>query len=102
MFKFMILFQKPTDTEAFENAYNDFLALVERMPFIQKRQVVMALGSPMGVPPYERILEIYFNSQHELETSLLSFAGQEAGKELGRFQGRAHIIIAEVYEDGAP
>lgn len=102
MLKFMMMFQIPDDEATFENSYNDFLALVERMPFIKRRQVVLALGSPMGEPPYYRILEIYFDGQRELETSLMSFSGQEAGKELGRFGGKVHVMIAEVFEDGAP
>ena len=50
MIKFMILFGPPEDAERFENVYQDFLALVERMPNILRRQVVHVTGSPQGAP----------------------------------------------------
>jgi len=101
MVKFMIGFQKPRSLSMFENAYNDLLALVERMPDIQRRQVVNVLGSPAGDPPFYRILEIYFESKEALEASLRSPAGQEAGAELGRrfVVGTYQAFFAEVYEE---
>lgn len=100
MFKFMICFRQPGAGAAFENAYNDFLALVERMPEVQRRQVVHITGSPVGEPPYYRILEIYFASQEQMQQSLLSAPGQEAGSELRRFApGSFDVMLAEVYEE---
>ena len=101
MVKFMILFRKVADTEAFENRYNDFLALIERMPDIQRRQVVNALGSPVGAPAYFRILEIYFENVEQMEASLRSKPGQEAGDELSRrFPGGSfNAMYAEVFEE---
>lgn len=101
MWKFMVLFRSPTgDAEQFENTYNDFLALVERMPAIERRQVVHIAGSPVGVPAYTRALELYFQSREQMESSLLSSAGQEAGKELNRFPpGSFDVMFAEVYEE---
>lgn len=101
MVKFIIGFQKPGNLSVFENAYNDLLALIERMPDIQRRQVVSVLGSPAGEPPYYRILEVYFDSKEALESSLRSTAGQEAGAELGRrfVAGTYSAFFAEVYEE---
>jgi uncharacterized protein (TIGR02118 family) len=101
MVKFMITFRKPQHEANFELAYNDLLALVERMPDISRRQVVSVLGSPVGDAPYYRILEIYFESIEKLEESLKSKAGQEAGSELGRrFRaGTYEAFFAEVYEE---
>lgn len=104
MIKFMVLFQKPANPVAesrFESAYNDFLALMERMPDIQRRQVVDVQGSPMGTPRYYRILEVYFVDKATLEASLKSPAGQEAGSELGRrfSPGTYETLFAEVYEE---
>lgn len=101
MMKFMILFRPTTmPPDDFENAYNDFLALVERMPDIKRRQVIHITGSPRGKPPCERILEIYFDDQATLEAALRSDAGQEAGKELRRFPPEEFdVMFAQVFEE---
>jgi uncharacterized protein (TIGR02118 family) len=100
MIKFVVMFRQPEDMTVFENAYNDFLALVERMPSIKRRQVVHVLGSPMGNAPYHRLLEIYFDTEDLLKASLMSPQGQEAGNELARFkQGSFDVQFAEVYEE---
>ncbi len=100
MIKFMILFCMPEDAETFENIYQDFLALVERMPNILRRQVVHVTGSPQGAPEIYRILEIYFESTEKQTEALLSPAGQEAGAELARLPaGAAQLLFAEVYEE---
>ena len=97
----MVLFRKPKDLDAFEMRYNDFLALVERMPDIQRRQVISVLGSPVGEPRYYRVLEIYFNDMPQLEASLRSKAGQEAGGELARRfpADTVEALFAEVFEE---
>jgi uncharacterized protein (TIGR02118 family) len=101
MMKFMVLFRPAPAQDVFENAYNDFLALIERMPGVQRRQVVHVVASPTGGRPYERILEIYFPDRAALEQSLLSPAGQEAGQELNRRFPRDSfvILISEVFEE---
>jgi hypothetical protein len=101
MIKFIITFQRPQQVNIFENAYNDLLGLVERMPDIQRRQVVNVLGSPVAEAPYYRILEIYFASVEAMESSLRSRAGQEAGAELGRrfLAGTYQAFYAEVFEE---
>jgi uncharacterized protein (TIGR02118 family) len=101
MIKFVIAFRQPQRLELFENAYNDLLALVERMPGIERRQVVNVLASPSGEAPYYRLLELYFSDQAGMSAALRSTAGQEAGAELGRrFEGGTYqSFYAEVYEE---
>ena len=100
MLKFAVMFRQPNDIEAFENVYNDFLALIERMPNIVRRQVVHVLGSPSGAPPYYRVLEIYFESQGHMQYALMSATGQEAGNELSRFEpGSFDVMFSEVFEE---
>lgn len=100
MVKFMILFRDPIDVEAFENRYADFLALVERIPDIERRQVASVLGSADGRAPYYRILELYFASQEAMRAALLTAAGQEAGRELSRFARQSYdTLLADVYEE---
>ncbi len=100
MIKFVVMF-RDIEGEDFDNAYHDFLALVERMPDILRRQAVHVIGSPQGAPPYQRGLEIYFETEDILRASLMSTAGQEAGNELGRFaEGSFDVYFSEVYEEG--
>ena len=100
MIKFMILFGPPEDAERFENIYQDFLALVERMPNILRRQVVHVTGSPQGAPAIYRILELYFESTETQTDALMSDAGQEAGKELQRLpQDAFQLLFTDVYEE---
>ena len=100
MIKFMILFGPPEDAERFENVYQDFLALVERMPQILRRQVVHVTGSPQGAPAIYRILELYFESTETQNEALMSDAGQEAGQELHRLPTDSfQLLFADVYEE---
>ena len=100
MVKFMILFRQPEDVDKFENVYQDFLALIERMPHIQRRQVVHVTGSPQGAPEYYRILELYFESSEVQQEALMSPQGQEAGAELNRFDRDSfQLLLADVYEE---
>lgn len=100
MFKFMMIFYKPDDMSAFENSYNDLLALVERMPNIKRRQVINVMGSPQGQSSYYRILEVYFDDKQTMENAMLSDAGQEAGGQIMTFpQGAFEMVFAEVYEE---
>lgn len=100
MVKFMVIFHKPAADADFETVYNDFLALVERMPGISRRQVINILGSPFGDTDKHRILEVYFDEQVQMEESLRSKAGQEAGGELRRFPvGSFEMLFAEVFEE---
>jgi len=98
--KFMILFGKPETPGEFEDVYNDFFALVEKMPHINRRQVIDILGSPVGETQLFRILEIYFDDRGQMETALTSPAGQKAGRELARLPaGSFEMVFAEVYEE---
>ena len=100
MIKFMILFQQPDNADKFENVYQDFLALVERMPNIARRQVVHVTGSPQGSPSIYRVLEIYFESTNEQTEALMSDIGQEAGRELMRLPADAYqLLMCDVYEE---
>jgi uncharacterized protein (TIGR02118 family) len=96
----MLMFRPPADIEAFENSYNDLLALIERMPDVQRRQVVSVTGSPTGTVPYYRMLEIYFEDRATMEAALMTPIGQEAGGQIQTFPpGSYELLFADVYEE---
>lgn len=100
MFKFVVMFTKPDKPEDFENSFNDFLGLVERMPHIIRRQVIHITGSPQGSPLHYRGLELYFNTEDDLKAALMSPQGQEAGNELVRFGTDSFdVYFAAIFEE---
>ena len=100
MVKFMVIFYKPRKFDSFENRYNDFLALVKRMPDIKRRQVISVTGGPAGESRFYRILEVYYDDYDQLKASLNSPPGQEAGGELKKFpHGSYEMIFADVHEE---
>lgn len=101
MVKLVILFHKPADLEKFEDGYNAFLALIEQMSLIRRRQVNSVLGSPLGETSLYRALELYFDGYDEMNRALNSPVGQTAGGELARnFPAATYeLYFAEVYEE---
>lgn len=100
MVKFMILFQRAAATPAFEEHYNTFLAQVEGMPGIIRRQVIHVLGSPRGEAPVTRILEVYFDDMPQMQAALRSAEGQAAGQMLNSFPADSvDLYFAEVFEE---
>ncbi|PJF39752.1 MAG: hypothetical protein D6737_04640 [Chloroflexi bacterium] len=100
MVKFMVMFRMAAQGAAFEETYNNFLARVEQMPHIQRRQVVDVWGSPLGEADYYRILEVYYESRDAMSESLRSSAGQEAGAQLQSLPGGSfEMLFADVYEE---
>ncbi|MCC7209895.1 MAG: EthD family reductase [Anaerolineae bacterium] len=99
MVKLTILYRRPADLPAFELNYNQNLALLERMPGIQRRQACTVIGGPAGQSTYYRILEFYFEDLPTLDAALRSPQGQAAGRDLMTFAPDAELVFAEVYED---
>lgn len=104
MMKFAVLFHHPgDDVRQFEAGYTQFLAMVEQLPSIQRRQVVNVVGSPEGRSRYYRVLELYFADRETLFAALNSVAGQRAGAGLYEvFKPLGYtfeIIYADVYEE---
>lgn len=100
MVKFIVLFHSSAQMSQFEIRYNEFLALVERMPGIARRQVVNVTGSPLGETRLYRILEVYYEDTDQMDASLRSPAGQEAGKHLTLFpRDSFEMVFADVYEE---
>lgn len=96
----MILFDHPADPFRFEDAYTAFLAAIERVPGIQRRQVSTVMGSPQGDTPLFRVLEVYFADETAMHAALRSPEGQAAGARLPAFAPtRFQLIFADVYEE---
>ena len=98
--KLSLIFAHPPDPEAFEERYNNNLALLEKMPNLLRRQACVVLGGPGGKSPYYRILEFYFESFDLLDAALTSAEGRAAGNDLMQFAGqKVELVFSEVFEE---
>ena len=78
--KLVVIYPRPKDIEAFEKIY-----LTEHVPLaieklIGKTRIVATkiTASPQGVPPFHRIVEIYFPSKSALNACAATPGAQEA------------------------
>ena len=77
--KFMVLYPRPTDIEAFEKVYqNDHVPMaVAKLGGKTKLVATKVLASPQGTPHFYRIAEIHFPSMEALEACAASEGGKE-------------------------
>ena len=67
--KFMVLYPRPTDIDAFEKVYQDehVPMAVKNLAGKTKLVATKVLASPQGTPPFYRLAEIHFPSMAALE-----------------------------------
>ena len=77
--KFMVLYPRPTDIEAFEKVYQkDHVPMaVAKLGGKTKFVATKVLASPQGTPPFYRIAEIHFPSMEALEACAASAGEKE-------------------------
>ena len=77
--KFMVLYPRPTDVEAFEKVYqHDHIPMaVAKLSGKTKLVATKVLASPQGTPPFYRIAEIHFPSMEALEACAASAGAKE-------------------------
>jgi uncharacterized protein (TIGR02118 family) len=77
--KFMVIYPRPKDIEAFEKVYQEKHVPMAVENFIGKTKLVATkvLNSPQGTPPFYRIAEVHFPSMEALETCAASQGAKE-------------------------
>lgn len=77
--KLIVIYPRPTDVEAFEKVYqNKHVPLaVAKLGGKAKIVATKTLGSPQGIPPFHRIVEIYFPSMPTQEACAASGGGKK-------------------------
>lgn len=87
MVKLVLLFRHPANKPGFEIRYTRNLALLKKMPGIQRIQVGAVVGGPAGETPFYRVLELAFPTFDMLDAALTSPEGVAAGKDLMEYAG---------------
>jgi len=77
--KFIVIYPRPTDIEAFEKVYQDEHVPMADEKLAGKTKIVATtvVASPQGIPPFYRIVEIHFPSKEALETCAASPGAKE-------------------------
>lgn len=77
--KFIVLYPRPTDIEAFEKVYQkDHVPMaVAKLGGKTRFVATKVLASPQGTPPFYRIAEIHFPSMEALEACAASAGAKE-------------------------
>ncbi len=77
--KFMVIYPRPKDIEAFEKVYQEkhVPMAVEKMTGKTKLVATKVLDSPQGTPPFYRIAEIHFPTMEALQTCTASEGAKE-------------------------
>ena len=99
MVKLVILFKNASKTGSFDMLYARNLALLRKMPGMQRIEEGEVLGGPTGDPAYHLILEVYFETFDDLDVALTSPQGVAAGKDLMTFTD-AQVEVLFVAEGG--
>ena len=77
--KFVVIYPRPTDIEAFEKIYlgEHVPMAVEKLVGKTKIVATKVLSSPQGTPPFHRIVEIHFPSMKALQDCAATKGAQE-------------------------
>ena len=97
--KFIVIYPRPTDIEAFEKVYQDehVPMAVKKLDGKTKIVATKVLASPHGTPPFHRIAEIHFPSMAALEACAASAGANETFAHASAIStgGKPIFLIAE-------
>ena len=98
MVKFVALYKKPADVEAFEKHYNEIHSpLVRKIPGLKRMEVSHMTGSPAGEPKFHMMAELYFDDKDAMFAGMHSDEGKAAAKDVMSFAGDIiHMMFAKV------
>ena len=101
MIKITVLYGHPDDPAAFEQHFDErHIPLVEKMPNLRRFEKALVVATPDGSrPPYYRVVELYFDSEEELQGSMATPEGRAPGEDVPNYAtGGATVLIAELPE----
>jgi uncharacterized protein (TIGR02118 family) len=97
--KLVVIYPRPKDIESFEKIYltEHVPMAVEKLSGKTKIVATKIWGSPQGVPPFYRIVEVLFPSQSALEACAETMGAQETLAHAAKIStgGTPLILIAE-------
>jgi uncharacterized protein (TIGR02118 family) len=99
MIKLTVLYGHPDDPAAFEQHFNAVhVPLVQKMPNLRRFEKALVAATRDGTPPpYYRVVELYFDSEEELQASWATPEGRAPGEDVPNYAtGGATVLIAAI------
>ena len=99
MYKVTVLYNHPTDTEKFEQYYEEkHLPIAKRMPGVSKLELTKFDSAPGGgEPAHYRMAEIYYLTKEAMQESMGTPESQEAINDLQNFAtGGVTVLLGSV------
>src|SRR4051794_33719141 len=89
MIKITVLYGHPDDPAAFERHFHDVhIPLVNAMPHVRRVEKALVVATSDGsAPPYYRVVELYFDSEEELQASRATPEGRAPGEDVPNSAG---------------
>ncbi len=101
MAKFVVLYKKPKDAEAFDRYYSSVhIPLAKKIPGLKKYDISKgAIGTPAGPADVHLIATLYFDSLDAIKAALTSPEGQATARDLANFaDGGADLYFFDTTE----
>ena len=97
MVKITVLYGHPDDPAAFEQHFSAVHEpLVHAMPNLRRFEKALVVATTDGSPPpYYRVVELYFDSEEELQASRATPEGRAPGEDVPNYAtGGATVLIS--------
>lgn len=102
MVKLVVWFTSASAAGDFDRRFARNVELLGKMPGAQRVQTGTVLGSPSHEPPFQRVVEVVFESFDVLDAALTAPEGVAAGKDLMSFAPDSLLLFVEMADAAQP
>ena len=99
MFKVTVIYNHPTDPEAFEKYYAEtHTPIAKKIKGLIHIEVTKFLETPDGKPAYYRMAELCFATAEDMQAGMASEEGKAAADDLANFASGGVTFLIGIYE----
>lgn len=103
MFKVALMYNHPTDVDAFEKYYAEtHIPLALKIPNLSSLELTKFLDTPEGKAQCYRMAELCFNSAEDMQSAMASPEGQAAAADLQNFATGGVTFLIGMYRVEKP
>ncbi len=99
MFKVTVIYNHPTDPEAFEKYYAEtHTPIALKIPDMIRFELTKFTETPDGQPAYYRMAEMCFATAEDMQAAMASPEGQAAANDLANFASGGVKFLIGMYQ----